>query len=71
MKFYLETYGCTFNQGDSQIIAATLEKDGHELTQSAAHSDIIILNSCYDDKPYKILKFFLSPKQAFDSGMYG
>lgn len=51
MKFYLETYGCTFNQGDSQIIAATLEKDGHELTQSAAHSDIIILNSCYVKLP--------------------
>lgn len=51
MKFYLETYGCTFNQADSQIMVASLEKAGFELTERAADADIIILNSCYVKLP--------------------
>jgi MiaB-like tRNA modifying enzyme len=41
MKFYLETYGCTFNQADSQIIVALLEKEGYKLTESADEAEII------------------------------
>ncbi|MEN6330183.1 MAG: tRNA (N(6)-L-threonylcarbamoyladenosine(37)-C(2))-methylthiotransferase, partial [Methanobacteriaceae archaeon] len=51
MKFYLETYGCTFNQADSQIMVSSLEKEGYELTESADDADIIILNSCYVKLP--------------------
>jgi MiaB-like tRNA modifying enzyme len=51
MKFYLETYGCTFNQADSQIMVALLEKEGYNSTESAADADIIILNSCYVKLP--------------------
>lgn len=51
MKFYLETYGCTFNQADSQIMVALLEKEGHRLTESADDADLIILNSCYVKLP--------------------
>ncbi len=51
MKFYLETYGCTFNQADSQIMVASLEQAGYKLTKKAADADIIILNSCYVKLP--------------------
>jgi threonylcarbamoyladenosine tRNA methylthiotransferase CDKAL1 len=51
MKFYLETYGCTFNQADSQIMVAALEEKGYELTSSVDKADMIILNSCYVKLP--------------------
>jgi MiaB-like tRNA modifying enzyme len=51
MKFYLETYGCTFNQADSQIMVASLEKEGYKLTETAEEADIFILNSCYVKLP--------------------
>jgi len=51
MKFYLETYGCTFNQADSQIMVALLEKGGYQLTEKADEADMFILNSCYVKLP--------------------
>lgn len=51
MKFYLETYGCTYNQADSQIMAASLEKVGYQLTESSEEADIFILNTCYVKLP--------------------
>lgn len=43
MAIYLETYGCTMNHADSQIIKALL-KD--ELTDNINQADLIIINSC-------------------------
>ncbi|MEM4272430.1 MAG: tRNA (N(6)-L-threonylcarbamoyladenosine(37)-C(2))-methylthiotransferase [Candidatus Bilamarchaeaceae archaeon] len=39
----IETYGCTLNQADSDIMAGILEKDGHSLAENA---EIFILNTC-------------------------
>ncbi|HMK53318.1 MAG TPA: tRNA (N(6)-L-threonylcarbamoyladenosine(37)-C(2))-methylthiotransferase [Methanobacteriaceae archaeon] len=51
MKIYLETFGCTFNQADSQIMVASLKKAGHELVQLQDDADVVILNSCYVKLP--------------------
>ncbi len=43
---YLETYGCAFNQADSEAMAGVLTQAGHLLTREAALADVIILNTC-------------------------
>ena len=45
-KFYIETYGCQMNVADSEVVAAVMETDGYELTESADDADIVILNTC-------------------------
>jgi threonylcarbamoyladenosine tRNA methylthiotransferase CDKAL1 len=43
MAIYLETYGCTMNQADSEIIKALLQD---QLTDNINQADLIIINSC-------------------------
>ncbi|MBU7047380.1 MAG: threonylcarbamoyladenosine tRNA methylthiotransferase, partial [Theionarchaea archaeon] len=43
MSIYLETYGCTMNKADSEIIKALL-KD--QITDNLNKADIAIINSC-------------------------
>ncbi len=43
MSIYLETYGCTMNRADSEIIKALLAS---QLTEDIDKADIIIINSC-------------------------
>jgi threonylcarbamoyladenosine tRNA methylthiotransferase CDKAL1 len=45
MKFYIETYGCTANLGNSKEAEAALLEMGH-LPASLAEADIIIVNTC-------------------------
>lgn len=51
MKFYIETFGCTFNQADSQIMVGLLEEKGAECVISMEEADLIILNTCYVKQP--------------------
>lgn len=51
MKAYIETYGCTFNQADSQIMAGILDKNGIEIVDTCQEADIIIVNTCYVKLP--------------------
>ena len=51
MKFYIETFGCTFNQADSQIMVGLLEEQGIKSVKSIEQADIIILNTCYVKLP--------------------
>jgi threonylcarbamoyladenosine tRNA methylthiotransferase CDKAL1 len=44
-KIYIETYGCTANRNDSQIMAGVLEESKFNLT-SLEEADHIIINSC-------------------------
>lgn len=50
MKVYLETYGCTFNQADGQIMANILG-DEHEIVDNITDADVVILNTCYVKLP--------------------
>lgn len=51
MKVYIETYGCTYNKADSQIIAGILEKENIKVVDSIDEADVIILNTCYVKQP--------------------
>lgn len=50
MKVYLESYGCTFNQADGQIMANILEEE-HEIVDNIEDADVVILNTCYVKLP--------------------
>jgi threonylcarbamoyladenosine tRNA methylthiotransferase CDKAL1 len=43
MSIYLETYGCTMNKADSEIIKELLRP---QLTENFEEADIVIINSC-------------------------
>ena len=45
MKFYIETYGCTSNFGNSQDAADALEEKGH-VPSSLEEADAVIVNTC-------------------------
>mgnify|MGYP002621334993 CR=1 FL=1 len=51
MKVFIETYGCTFNKADSEIMAGVLAKEGMELVSSAEEANAIIVNTCYVKLP--------------------
>ena len=43
---YIETYGCTANQNNSEILAGILSRAGFLVTSNIELADIIILNTC-------------------------
>ena len=45
MRFYIETYGCTANMGNSQELAEALQEMGH-IPSSMDEADAIVLNTC-------------------------
>lgn len=45
MNFYIETYGCTANLGNSQDLARALQETGHKPT-SLEEADAVIVNTC-------------------------
>ncbi|NYZ75034.1 tRNA (N(6)-L-threonylcarbamoyladenosine(37)-C(2))-methylthiotransferase [Candidatus Micrarchaeota archaeon] len=45
MRISIETYGCTFNQADSDAIAHALSKAGNRVT-SEANAQLAVLNTC-------------------------
>jgi MiaB-like tRNA modifying enzyme len=51
MKVYIETFGCTFNQGDSQIMAGLLKENNAEIVEKVEDADVIIVNTCYVKHP--------------------
>lgn len=50
MKICIETYGCSANQSNSEIMAGILRKVGYELV-SEEEADLIIVNTCTVKKP--------------------
>lgn len=51
MKVYIETFGCTFNQGDSQIMAGLLQENDAKIVEEVEDADVIIVNTCYVKHP--------------------
>jgi len=45
-KFYIETFGCQMNKGDSDIMAFSLEENGFIQTAIIDEADIAIFNTC-------------------------
>ena len=46
MKIYFETYGCTLNQADTDIMKGILISNGHQIVENEAEAAIIIVNTC-------------------------
>lgn len=51
MKVYIESYGCTFNKADGQIIAGNLQENNMDIVDSMEEADVIIVNTCYVKLP--------------------
>lgn len=49
MRISIETYGCSANQAESEMMAGLLEKAGYELNDKDA--DLVIVNSCIVKEP--------------------
>jgi threonylcarbamoyladenosine tRNA methylthiotransferase CDKAL1 len=43
---YIETYGCAFNQADSETMAGVLADAGYQLVDRPELADLVILNTC-------------------------
>jgi MiaB-like tRNA modifying enzyme len=50
-KVFIETYGCTFNKADSQIIAGSLVEKNIEIVDTIEKADVAIVNTCYVKNP--------------------
>lgn len=46
MRVYIETYGCSANVNDSEIMAGLLSRDGHKIVTAAEEADAVIVNTC-------------------------
>jgi len=51
MKVFIETYGCTLNQSDSEVMKGVLAEKGVELCSTPDKADVIILNTCFVKTP--------------------
>jgi tRNA-2-methylthio-N6-dimethylallyladenosine synthase len=59
-KLYIETVGCQMNMLDSELVVASLRKQGYELVASPKEADTILFNTCSvrqhaEDKIYSAL----------------
>jgi len=45
-RYYVETYGCTSNRGETQQIERALREGGHRPASSPQEADVAILNTC-------------------------
>ena len=45
-KLYIESYGCSMNFSDSEIVASIMSENGFDTTDSAENADLIFLNTC-------------------------
>ena len=44
--FYIESYGCTMNFADSEIVASILHNEGFGATKIVEEADLIFINTC-------------------------
>lgn len=51
MKVYIDTFGCTFNRGDSEIMAGLLQEGNAQIVSKPEDADVIIVNTCYVKQP--------------------
>ena len=51
MKFFVETYGCTMNQGESAELSSYLRSTGHQQVLSEEEADTALVNTCVVIEP--------------------
>jgi MiaB-like tRNA modifying enzyme len=67
IKVYIETYGCSANKSESELIAGILEKEGMKIVDSADSADVVIINTCIVKRPTET-KIFYRIKQLSQTG---
>ncbi len=45
-KVFIKTYGCTYNQADSDSMRLLLEASGHEVVEEENTAELVVLDSC-------------------------
>lgn len=45
-KLYIESYGCSMNFNDSEIVASILSKNGYNTTHLLEEADLVLVNTC-------------------------
>lgn len=67
MNIYIETFGCTFNQADSQIMAGLLQEEGNQLVDDVEDAEVLILNTCYVKQPteQKVVNRIMKLQEAY------
>jgi len=75
-KLYIETVGCQMNVLDSELVVASLRKEGYELTDCTADADTILFNTCSvrqhaEDKIYSALGRLKHAKQTHPDKVIG
>ena len=45
-KLYIESYGCSMNLNDSEIVASILSKEGYNTTHIIEEADLVLVNTC-------------------------
>jgi len=76
MKLYIETVGCQMNMLDSELVVASLRKDGYELTADVGEADTILFNTCSvrqhaEDKIYSALGRLKNAKRQHPDKVIG
>src|SRR3954451_22406139 len=76
MKLYIQTVGCQMNELDSELVVASLRKDGYELTANAHDADTILFNTCSvrqhaEDKIYSALGRLKNAKREHPGKVIG
>jgi len=67
VKVYVESYGCTRNKADAEIMEAILLNAGYELVESLEKADYVVVNTCAVKDPTE-LKMAKRIRELLDSG---
>ena len=75
-KLYIETVGCQMNMLDSELVVASLRRDGYQLVSSPREADTILFNTCSvrqhaEDKIYSALGRLKHAKQRHPDKIIG
>lgn len=67
MNIYIETFGCTFNQADSEIMAGLLHQGGNKLVDGPEEAEVLMINTCYVKQPteQKVINRIMKLQQEF------
>ncbi|NJE54287.1 tRNA (N(6)-L-threonylcarbamoyladenosine(37)-C(2))-methylthiotransferase [Thermococcus sp. 21S9] len=67
VKVHVESYGCSRNKADGEIMEALLLKAGHELVETPERADYVVVNTCAvkDPTEFKMAKRI---RELLDSG---
>ncbi|CAI1492756.1 putative threonylcarbamoyladenosine tRNA methylthiotransferase [Thermococcus nautili] len=67
VKVHVESYGCSRNKADGEIMEALLLKAGHELVETPEQADYVVVNTCAVKDPTE-LKMAKRIRELLDSG---